>query len=205
MNRSQDMKSPASAESPWAEGDLGISYPWNFQHRIHVDESLNGLPPAWTAVVEAGKLGKRSADESKDSGVNDAKTGFFCLGKKPSVTIPETATARAPESREDPVISKPWNIEHNIHVDENFNGLPPTWAVLLSQPTGKTNILTKATRAGSEESEGDAAISTPWNFQHHIHVYAGQDGLPRGLPPAFVARLGDVGYNEVEIAAIHAG
>jgi len=163
------MKGASQAPQQHADsGDLGISYPWNFEHKVHVDEHLNGLPPTWSALMAANKE-------------ND----------------PEVVAAqqpREPNPSGDGEISHPWGTQHNIHVDENLNGLPPAWALLLSKSAQeKTQPL-----AG-----GDSQISLPWNFKHDIHAYAGGDGLPRGLPAAFVARLTEVGYTEVEVAAIY--
>ncbi|KAJ7938399.1 hypothetical protein B0H13DRAFT_1141233 [Mycena leptocephala] len=43
------------ASSPAADDDENISMPWNFQHNMHVDEGLSGLPPSWTtSLQEAG-------------------------------------------------------------------------------------------------------------------------------------------------------
>ncbi|KAJ6482887.1 kinase-like domain-containing protein [Mycena vitilis] len=33
--------------------DDSISMPWNFQHHVHVDEDLTGLPPSWAASLRA--------------------------------------------------------------------------------------------------------------------------------------------------------
>ncbi|TCD67123.1 hypothetical protein EIP91_000463 [Steccherinum ochraceum] len=41
-------------------------------------------------------------------------------------------TSEAPEPVEDPSISMPWNFQHNIHVDEGFSGLPPSWTSSLA-------------------------------------------------------------------------
>ncbi|KAG6377719.1 hypothetical protein JVT61DRAFT_14490 [Boletus reticuloceps] len=52
----------------------------------------------------------------------------------------------------------------------------------------------------SGKVEGDDGISSPWNFQHNIHVDEGYIGLP----PSWTSTLSQVGFNDDEIAAIHA-
>ncbi|KAJ2915100.1 hypothetical protein MD484_g5300, partial [Candolleomyces efflorescens] len=50
-------RSPRSPSSnggpPTPADDENISMPWNFQHNIHVDDSLSGLPPSWTTSLAA--------------------------------------------------------------------------------------------------------------------------------------------------------
>ncbi|KAI0920551.1 hypothetical protein AcV5_010260 [Taiwanofungus camphoratus] len=36
------------------------------------------------------------------------------------------------EPADDPSISLPWNFQHNVHVDEGYVGLPPTWSARLT-------------------------------------------------------------------------
>ncbi|KAH0834100.1 hypothetical protein J3R83DRAFT_11388 [Lanmaoa asiatica] len=50
------------------------------------------------------------------------------------------------------------------------------------------------------KARGDEGISLPWNFQHNIHVDEGYIGLP----PSWSAALSQAGFDEDEIAAIHA-
>ncbi|EEB93531.1 hypothetical protein MPER_07795, partial [Moniliophthora perniciosa FA553] len=53
----------------------------------------------------------------------------------------------------------------------------------------------------SLQSNGeDENISTPYNFQHNIHV---DDGLA-GMPPSWTVSLAKAGFTEEEIAAIYA-
>ncbi|THH13485.1 hypothetical protein EW146_g6742 [Bondarzewia mesenterica] len=53
-------KSPRSApiedmQPPEPRDDESISLPWNFQHHVHVDEALGGIPPSWsTSLAGAG-------------------------------------------------------------------------------------------------------------------------------------------------------
>ncbi|OSX58032.1 hypothetical protein POSPLADRAFT_1067695 [Postia placenta MAD-698-R-SB12] len=165
------------------DSDLAISYPWNFQHKIHVDEHLNGLPETWSTLLEKPK-GLETVDERQSS------ESPMC----------------APTSE----ISPPSAIQHNIHVDENLNGLPPAWAALLAKsgqekPPKSARRRSVAIESPVFQAGGDPYISLPWNFKHDIHASAGADGLPRNLPPMFIERLSEVGYTEVEVAAIRGG
>ncbi|KAM5537386.1 hypothetical protein V8D89_008905 [Ganoderma adspersum] len=65
---------------------------------------------------------------------------FSAFGRRPKT--PKTAESShsasseplpPPEPIDDPSISLPWNFQHNIHVDEGFSGLPPTWSSQLAE------------------------------------------------------------------------
>ncbi|EPS98866.1 hypothetical protein FOMPIDRAFT_1051097 [Fomitopsis schrenkii] len=215
------MKRPAgtdiAAGAIREEGDPSISFPWNFQHRVHVDESLNGLPSSWAA-----QLGVNVKDETESNSPTspthekpslsygaksrplrdvdpnvDTATGLFCLPKRTTQNKPVVIDVpRQDEAGGDPGISTPWGFKHNIHVDENYTGLPTDW----SKPAEAQRINSLLDMS----PEADAAISVPWNFKHGIHVFAGSNGIPTGLPPALVSRLGELGFSEGEIAAIRA-
>ncbi|KAK0480473.1 STE/STE20/PAKA protein kinase [Armillaria luteobubalina] len=65
------------------------------------------------------------------------KSGFFRFTKRspksPSVKSSvkdETSTLQSFDSN-DEGISMPWNFQHNMHVDESYAGLPPSWAAKL--------------------------------------------------------------------------
>jgi len=219
------MKRPAAgssvAEGSRGEGDPSISFPWNFQHQIHVDESLNGLPASWAvqlAVNEKGEVSSQvsptpgpvsSSHEKKPSlsvGTKarplqdvdhnvDARTGIFCFGARKSI-VHNKAVVVDVSSQGDPSITAPWGFKHNIHVDESFNGLPSGWP----RPDEARRINTLLDMA----PEADATISVPWNFKHCFHVSAGSNGIPTGLPSTFFERLGELGFTEGEIAAIRA-
>ncbi|KAL4253799.1 protein kinase superfamily protein [Abortiporus biennis] len=71
-----------------------------------------------------------------------SKRGLFKLpsmsfAKRPRTPKQPKAETAPPMSPPEPVddgsISMPWNFQHNIHVDEGFAGLPPTWSASLSE------------------------------------------------------------------------
>ncbi|KAH9837715.1 uncharacterized protein C8Q71DRAFT_754069 [Rhodofomes roseus] len=218
------MKRPVGAAvvESQEQGDPSISYPWNFQHQVHVDESLNGLPPSWAAqlgVNEKGDLGRRSpATPSQPSPIHekkpslsvatkapplqdvdpnaDARTGIFCFGPRKAAHNKALVVDVPPTGEGDSGISAPWGFKHNVHVDENFSGLPSGW----TRP-GESQRINKLL---DMSPDADEAISVPWNFKHCFHVSVGTDGIPMGLPSTFLNRLGELGFSEGEIAAIRA-
>ncbi|OBZ74745.1 DNA-directed RNA polymerase I subunit RPA49 [Grifola frondosa] len=62
---------------------------------------------------------------------------FSSIGRRPKT--PKTTetvssdTLQPSEVADDPSISLPRNFQHNIHVDEGFTGLPPTWSASLTE------------------------------------------------------------------------
>ncbi|KAG5726666.1 hypothetical protein E4T56_gene4329, partial [Termitomyces sp. T112] len=72
------------------------------------------------------------------------KRPFFRFGKK---------SASSPT--EDDGISLPWNFSHNIHVDEGFTGMPPTWtASLTNAGFTEEEIMEIQTRRQATRSPG---------------------------------------------------
>ncbi|KAF4586383.1 hypothetical protein EYR38_010659 [Pleurotus pulmonarius] len=68
-----------------------------------------------------------------------------------------------------------------------------------SRSTGRDRSGSEASsRTGVYESDGDDGISTPWNFQHNIHV---DEGLA-GLPPSWSTQLKAAGFSDEEIVMI---
>ncbi|THU93394.1 hypothetical protein K435DRAFT_192656 [Dendrothele bispora CBS 962.96] len=70
--------------------------------------------------------------------IKSKKSSFFGLKRGPkSPSMKSTSTGDdlgSPESvGEDENISMPWNFTHNIHVDEAYNGMPPSWTVSLAE------------------------------------------------------------------------
>ncbi|GJE92910.1 kinase-like protein [Phanerochaete sordida] len=66
-------------------------------------------------------------------GSSSSKKPFFkfpSLGKRPKT--PKSQYDDLPPEP-DPSISMPWNFQHNLHVDEAFTGLPPTWSASLAE------------------------------------------------------------------------
>ncbi|KAF8192663.1 hypothetical protein K438DRAFT_854266 [Mycena galopus ATCC 62051] len=56
---------------------------------------------------------------------------FATVRKPPSEYSGETSPGGAAEADEG--ISMPWNFQHNVHVDEGFTGLPPSWTTSLQE------------------------------------------------------------------------
>ncbi|VDC02247.1 unnamed protein product [Peniophora sp. CBMAI 1063] len=76
-----------------------------------------------------GRQGQSSAPSSFKRGVSRIASGL----KRPKSRANLLQDAPAPKPDDDGGISTPWNFQHNIHVDESFNGLPPSWSQTLLQ------------------------------------------------------------------------
>ncbi|KAJ7740996.1 hypothetical protein B0H14DRAFT_3608806 [Mycena olivaceomarginata] len=50
-----------------------------------------------------------------------------------SLALPQQPKQRSGPADEDENISMPWNFQHNVHVDEGFTGLPPSWTTSLQE------------------------------------------------------------------------
>ncbi|KAF8549827.1 hypothetical protein OG21DRAFT_537748 [Imleria badia] len=75
----------------------------------------------------------------------------------------------------------------------------------LSDTVSVSGSVSRSVSVSEQDSapgtaEGDEGISMPWNFQHNIHVDEGYIGLP----PSWSSALSQVGFDDDEIAAIHA-
>ncbi|KAF9649742.1 hypothetical protein BDM02DRAFT_3113394 [Thelephora ganbajun] len=83
-------------------------------------------PPFFTAQSPA----LSSQDPTSASSSTSFGKGLIKFAKR-SLT-PKPATRQLSESSEDSSISLPWNFQHNLHVDEGYNGLPPSWSASLA-------------------------------------------------------------------------
>ncbi|KAH9921144.1 uncharacterized protein B0H18DRAFT_1106043 [Fomitopsis serialis] len=171
---------------------------------------LPNLPHEKKSSLSVGTKARPLQDVDHNA---DARTGIFCFGPRKAFVHNKAVVVEVSSPQGDPGITTPWGFkvgtlrpslinsmftssseQHNIHVDENFNGLPSGW----TRPDEARRINTLLDMA----PEADAAISVPWNFKHCFHVSAGLNGIPTGLPPTFFERLGELGFTEGEIAAI---
>jgi len=97
-----------------------ISKPRNFEHGIHVEfdpatKTFIGMPDVWsTSIPEV------------------SATNVMNTKPLPKHLIPAPPVAAKTDG---PVIGKPFNVKHNVHVDFDseigFKGLPPEWDTLL--------------------------------------------------------------------------
>ncbi|KAF8630258.1 hypothetical protein AX17_005444 [Amanita inopinata Kibby_2008] len=59
-------------------------------------------------------------------------SGLFAFVKRGNKSAKSLEPEQLPSPAEDSGISGPWNFQHNIHVDEGFVGLPPSWTTQLA-------------------------------------------------------------------------
>ncbi|KAG6902639.1 hypothetical protein C0995_013764 [Termitomyces sp. Mi166 len=97
--------------------------PMNPMHRNRSTTSLLSGVPSLRSFSATDPVPPVPAQPQK-------KRGFFRFGKKSSKSSSVESSTSTPA--EDDGISLPWNFSHNIHVDEGFMGMPPSWTVRLA-------------------------------------------------------------------------
>ncbi|CDO68792.1 hypothetical protein BN946_scf184989.g58 [Trametes cinnabarina] len=108
-------------------------------------------PPSSTSPESAGSrrgLFKFSSFSRRPKTPKTAESGYSAASE----------SSQPSESADDPSISLPWNFQHNIHVDEGFVGLPPTWAASLAD-AGFSEEEIAAIQAKRAESRSRSARS----------------------------------------------
>ncbi|KAF9054234.1 hypothetical protein BJ165DRAFT_695596 [Panaeolus papilionaceus] len=89
-------------------------------------------PTPGPSNINTGSSGNRN-----QSGSKKALTAFLKFPKK-SPRSPNGPNGNGgddeipPPPQEDEGISMPWNFQHNIHVNETYDGLPPSWSTSLA-------------------------------------------------------------------------
>ncbi|KAJ4494318.1 hypothetical protein C8R41DRAFT_312586 [Lentinula lateritia] len=89
---------------------------------IHPASSTMSLASSATTADSDALLNPPSSARVKQK-----KSGFFSLKKR---VAEENEPVKPPE---DENISMPWNFQHNIHIDEGYGGMPPSWTVSLAE------------------------------------------------------------------------
>ncbi|KAF8064011.1 STE/STE20/PAKA protein kinase [Lyophyllum atratum] len=93
-------------------------------------------------------------------------SGFFKFARRSPRVVssksPPPAEAVPQPPNEDDSISMPWNFQHNIHVDEGFTGLPPSWTTSLAKAgfTEEEIADIQKRRAGGSRSPGSQYLFT---------------------------------------------
>ncbi|KAG2151033.1 uncharacterized protein EDB93DRAFT_318012 [Suillus bovinus] len=94
---------------------------------------------------------------------------FSSMGKRNRSTrnLMETEDPEPPQ--EDESISRPWNFQHHIHVDEGFIGLPPSWSNALSQAgfTEDEIAAIHARRIATRRNPNTSRPDSPLSILHH--------------------------------------
>lgn len=131
--RAADYASKVEEEDAAAPAAASVGLPSNVQRHLHVEwdpvaGKFKGLPDVWASQLP-----------SHVSETGDTVTS----ASLPSYVAPVKAKAR-PSKKGKALISKPFNVKHNIHVapdpsaPSGFAGLPPEWEALL-----RTSGITK--------------------------------------------------------------
>ncbi|PPR01671.1 hypothetical protein CVT24_001500 [Panaeolus cyanescens] len=93
-------------------------------------------PPPTPGPSNLSGAGSSSSSNRNQSGSKKALTAFLKFPKK-SPRSPNGPNGNGddeipPPPQEDEGISMPWNFQHNIHVNETYDGLPPSWSISLA-------------------------------------------------------------------------
>ncbi|KAI9454080.1 hypothetical protein F5148DRAFT_447587 [Russula earlei] len=86
---------------------------------------LEPSPPAYSSA----------STSSQDPNSGAGKRGFFrkvSSLRKRSTSKNLRPTTAVEEPTNDESISRPWNFQHHIHIDEAFQGIPPSWSSSLA-------------------------------------------------------------------------
>ncbi|KAH9966198.1 hypothetical protein BGW80DRAFT_1343403 [Lactifluus volemus] len=72
---------------------------------------------------------------SPDQSPNKCKGGFFrkISGLRKRSASKNSRVANPDDTTDDEDISPPWNFQHHIHIDEAFQGIPPSWSSSLTE------------------------------------------------------------------------
>ncbi|EFI26903.1 STE/STE20/PAKA protein kinase [Coprinopsis cinerea okayama7 len=108
-------KSPPTKDASWdsavpplpSNGDDGISTPFNFQHNIHVNEGLVGLPPTWSAALsQAGFSDEEiiAIHNRRAAGSRSPNSQYVLNARPPSPRIPHPYQQSASNV---PIIAQP--------------------------------------------------------------------------------------------------
>ncbi|KAF7978187.1 hypothetical protein HWV62_1394 [Athelia sp. TMB] len=138
------------------------------------------------ALTAPSISGQRSASGSSGEGSSSvsarAMKGFFGKIASKSRRTPRAIAGKSPlvngdaqsEPVEDDGISMPWNFQHNIHVDEGYTGLPPSWSTSLQA-------------AGFSEDEIAAIQARRSNGSSTPYIYSGRPDSPASVNPNVLA------------------
>ncbi|KAF9468310.1 hypothetical protein BDZ94DRAFT_1246477 [Collybia nuda] len=96
-----------------------------YSRRPDMNQSSMSLVSSATSARSFSPADPPSGESRKKKG---KASSFFRFGKR-GPRSPQTAGS----SPSDDGISLPWNFQHNIHVDEGYTGLPPSWTMSLAQ------------------------------------------------------------------------
>lgn len=101
-------------------------------HQTHPSQSTMSLVSS-AASAKSSPSAERSRPQSQKKALSFLKFPKRSP-KSPSVkSVGTSEQLEPPPSTDDEGISLPWNFQHNIHVDEGYVGLPPSWSTSLAE------------------------------------------------------------------------
>ncbi|KAJ7584984.1 STE/STE20/PAKA protein kinase [Mycena floridula] len=148
-------------------------------------------------VTNASSMSLASSSASvSPQAKKDKVSGFFRFGKRsPRSPSIKSNQADSPPAGDDENISLPLNFQHNIHVDEGFAGLPPSWtASLVEHGFSEEEIAAiQARRAAGTRSPGSnylyndrprspASVTTSSSYQSPAPILTRPNTRTTSLP-----------------------
>ncbi|KZT36223.1 hypothetical protein SISSUDRAFT_84283 [Sistotremastrum suecicum HHB10207 ss-3] len=100
--------------------------------------TANSNPRTGGLLSKFSSIGKKSnrnalSSPSTSTSANRTPSGGSSGGASANESIHSSEDGQIIEGDGDDGISAPWNFQHNIHVDDVFSGLPPSWAAALAE------------------------------------------------------------------------
>ncbi|TFK71530.1 hypothetical protein BDN72DRAFT_431782 [Pluteus cervinus] len=169
------------------------------------ESSANTMNPNPSSISLVSSVTSAKSSQPSDANhlqVREKKSmSFFKFGKRspksPSLkTSPSSIEDVPPPPTPDDNISMPWNFQHNIHVDEGYTGLPPSWMTSLLEAgfSEEEIVAIQARRAAgtlapisNERPNSPQAMSSRVPYAHVtapiIRRPSRTSSLPRHLAP----------------------
>ncbi|KAK2465156.1 hypothetical protein APHAL10511_002848 [Amanita phalloides] len=114
---------PSSPMSPYNQAQ--------FPQRTSSDPTQSSVSLVSSSASTRSQMGEASNSQRK-SRLRATASNLLTLVKRNARSIKSPDLERPLSPPVDTGISTPWNFQHNIHVDEAFIGLPPSWSTQLA-------------------------------------------------------------------------
>ncbi|TFK37694.1 hypothetical protein BDQ12DRAFT_685120 [Crucibulum laeve] len=201
QNRSFTSLSPDSQSLP---PNSPLSPQSNFQYPHRPSPSPDPNQSTMSLASSAASMKSSPPPDQRQQGQSQTQTqkkdkglSFLKFGKRsprsPPVKEPLVDDAEPAPPAEDDGISLPWNFQHNIHVDEGYVGLPPSWAVSLADAGFSEDEIAaiQNRRAAGTRSPGSQYLYTdrpesPASTNPYINLPTNNTGASPPGPPVLM-------------------
>ncbi|KIK09564.1 hypothetical protein K443DRAFT_127473 [Laccaria amethystina LaAM-08-1] len=137
-NRSLASLSPDALSLP-PNSPLSPQPIYQYARRLSPEPNQTHPSQSTMSLVSSAASAKSSPSAERSRPQSQKKALSFLKFPKRSPKSPSAKSVGASEQLEPPPptddegISLPWNFQHNIHVDEGYVGLPPSWSTSLAE------------------------------------------------------------------------